>query len=137
MAVRYYLATGAQNIEAHGALVAQLRKRFGGELALTYDWPKNGAAEHLPVERKREIAQLELNGVQQADILIVLWPGLLGTHVEMGAALAKGKPVFLYAPEEIDIFCIFHTLPLVSVVKSEDELFSKIAQWITEKGSKI
>jgi nucleoside 2-deoxyribosyltransferase len=45
------------------------------------------------------IALAELAGIREADVLLVLLPGGCGTHVEIGAALALGKPVIIHAPD--------------------------------------
>ena len=50
-------------------------------------------------------------------------PGGYGTHVEIGAALALGKPVILHAPDfntlETPYRCIFHYHPGVKLLVSE------------------
>ena len=65
----------------------------------------------------------ELAAVRDADILIVLLPGGFGTHVEIGAALALGKPVILHAPDRKTLDtpypCIFHYHPGVKLLVSE------------------
>ena len=73
--------------------------------------------------RHAEIAVQELNGVCEADVLVVLLPGGFGTHVEIGAALALGKPVILCAPNqktlETPYPCVFHYHPNVRIFVSE------------------
>ena len=44
-----------------------------------------------------DTALAEIAAVREADVLVVLLPGGYGTHVEIGAALALGKPVILHA----------------------------------------
>jgi hypothetical protein len=61
----------------------------------TFDWTDQ---DYGP-ERYADVALAELAGVRDADVLIVLLPGGYGTHVEIGAALALGKPVILHAPD--------------------------------------
>ena len=60
----------------------------------------------------------------EADVLIVLLPGGHGTHVEIGAALALGKPVILHAPDRKTLDapypCPFHYHPKVKLLVSED-----------------
>ena len=71
-----------------------------------------------------EIALKELKGVEEADVLIVLLPGGYGTHVEIGAALARGKPVILHAPDRKTLDspypCPFHYHPNVKLLISEE-----------------
>jgi hypothetical protein len=53
----------------------------------------------------------------------VLLPGGFGTHVEIGAALALGKPVILHSPDqktlETPYPCVFHHNPGVKLLLSE------------------
>jgi hypothetical protein len=50
-------------------------------------------------------------------------PDGFGTHVEIGAALALGKPVILHAPDrktlETPYPCVFHYHPGVKILISE------------------
>ncbi len=142
MSLKYYLATGARNTEAHKQLVQNLRARFGDALELTYNWALTGPAEDLSQTRQREIAEAELEGVRQADVLIILWPGSLGTHCELGVALAMEKPVFLYTPvgTEVDRFCIFHHAHTVTPVYGMESLYAQLADVIllgTKNGSNV
>jgi hypothetical protein len=41
------------------------------------------------------IAKRDFDGIRRADVVIVLLPGRLGTHTEMGYALGLGKRVIL------------------------------------------
>jgi len=54
----------------------------------------------------------------------VLLPGGYGTHVEIGAALALGKPVILHAPDRKTLDspypCPFHHHPNVKLLISEE-----------------
>jgi len=68
-------------------------------------------------------ASAELAGVREADVLVVLLPGGYGTHVEIGAALALGKPVIIHAPDrttlETPYPCVFHYHPNVEIFISD------------------
>src|SRR5260370_31106916 len=70
-----------------------------------------------------KVALKELEGVRKPDVLIVLLPGGFGTHVEIGAALALGKPVILHSPNretlETPYPCVFHHHPSVKRLISE------------------
>ena len=69
------------------------------------------------------MADQELEAVKNADVLIVLLPGGFGTHVEIGAALALGKPVILHAPDYETLNkpyrCVFHYHPRVKLIVSD------------------
>jgi hypothetical protein len=69
------------------------------------------------------VARQELDAIKNADVLIVLLPGGYGTHVEIGAALALGKPVILHSPDRETLNkpypCVFHYHPGVKLIVSE------------------
>jgi nucleoside 2-deoxyribosyltransferase len=108
---RYFISTrkdrAAQATELENAL-----KDHGWHR--TYEWSEQDGEGH---DAHAKLAAAELEGVGAADVLIVLLPGGLGTHVEIGAALALGKPVILCSPDEKTLatpyLCIFHYHPLV------------------------
>jgi len=85
----------------------------------TYAWTDRGGS----TPEYAKIAQAELEGVREAEVLIVLLPGGFGTHVEIGAALALGKPVIIHAADrktlETPYPCVFHYHPLVTLLVSE------------------
>jgi nucleoside 2-deoxyribosyltransferase len=68
------------------------------------------------------LAGLEIDGIRNADVLIALLPGGFGTHVEIGAALAFGKPIIIHSPNqtvlETPYPCVFHYHPLVRLIVS-------------------
>lgn len=111
MPKRFYLSTRKDRSAEAAPLLAALASR-GWER--TFSWTDMGDAG---AEAFAAAAVAELAGVRAADVLIVLLPGGFGTHVEMGAALALGKPVVLCAPDqkalETPYRCLFHYHPLV------------------------
>ncbi len=117
MPKRFYLAT-RKDRAAQAASIEEALKARGWER--TFVWTgqdEKGAEGHA------KTAMAELNGVRDADVLIALLPGGYGTHVEIGAALALGKPVILYAPDrktlETPYPCVFHYHPGVRLLLSE------------------
>ena len=80
------------------------------------------------------MAQQEIEAIRNADVLIVLLPGGLGTHVEIGAALALGKPVILHAPNRETLNdpypYIFHYHPgvrlVISATVDPDEIVARL-----------
>ena len=69
---------------------------------ITYDWTltlndeeKNG----LSIDDMKTLCDKEMNGVNAADSVIVLFPGGKGTHVELGMALANYSEIFLYTED--------------------------------------
>jgi hypothetical protein len=69
------------------------------------------------------LACAELDGVRQANVLIVLLPGGYGTHVEIGAALALEKAVIIHSLDrqtlETPYPCVFHYHPRVTLFVSK------------------
>lgn len=93
--MKFYIASKLENAATVSYLAAVLKEKFGWEH--TYDWTVHGSVQGEGEARLTEVAEYELNGVRKADIVIVLLPGGRGTHVELGAALALGKRVYIWA----------------------------------------
>src|SRR5215471_706926 len=114
MPKRYYLAT-KKTRAAEAAEIEKALKARGWER--TYNWT---GEEGKGLEDYAKIAVAELKGIRQADVIIVQLPGGYGTHVEIGAALALGKPVILHAPDqktlETPYPCVFHYHPGVKLL---------------------
>jgi hypothetical protein len=117
-AKRYYLSTRKDRSEAAAGLIEALGAA-GWER--TYTWRDLG---NVAGEVSAAAAITEMEAVRTADVLIVLLPGGFGTHVEIGAALALGRPVILHAPDrktlETPYPCIFHYHPSVTLIISEE-----------------
>jgi nucleoside 2-deoxyribosyltransferase len=114
---KFYLATKKDRAAQAEELLEALKSR-GWERTFTWSGEDKAGAEEYP-----EQALAELAGVREADVLIVLLPGGYGTHVEIGAALALGKPIILHAPDEKTLntpyACVFHYHPGVKLLVSE------------------
>lgn len=91
--MKYYIATSLSRHDDHN-LVRDTLAGFGHEI--TYDWTVHGSVRDQNADIIRRVAMAETQGVQVADIVIVLLPGGRGTHVELGMALVLGKPVLLH-----------------------------------------
>jgi nucleoside 2-deoxyribosyltransferase len=96
--VKFYIATKLENHLTHNGVRDELLLH-GHEI--TYDWTTHGSVQETTLERIREVAELEANGVIDCDVCIVLWPGGRGTHVELGMAIALGKTV-VFVSDVID-----------------------------------
>lgn len=122
--MKYYIATLLQNMEQHNTVRDWLNTQ-GHEI--TYDWTTHGPVFSQGLERCKEVAVLEEQGVVEADVVIVLWPGGRGTHIEMGMAISLGVPVVMLTTVEEHYqccpeTCAFYHHPCVELVKSMDEL---------------
>jgi nucleoside 2-deoxyribosyltransferase len=114
---KFYLATRKDRAVQAEKLLEALKSR-GWERTFTWTGEDKAGAEEYP-----RLALAELAGIHEADVLIVLLPGGYGTHVEIGAALALGKPVILHAPDQKTLDspypCVFHFHPGVKLLVSE------------------
>lgn len=125
--MRCYIATRLENHERHNAVRDALAS-VGIEL--TYDWSTHGPVWQAGAERIREVACNELNGVIEADFVVVILPGGRGTHAELGMALALGKMVYLLCETEetnqmlraVPETCAFYHHPLCKPVNSVPHL---------------
>lgn len=95
--MKFYIASKLENAENVKRL-AKVLKAFGW--IHTYDWTKHGSVQKEGEQRIKEVAAMELNGVRNADVVIVLLPGGRGTHAELGAANIAEIPVFIHAYDD-------------------------------------
>ena len=93
--MRIYIASALENIEqvqaVRDALIAEGH-------TITYDWTTHGAVRD-DLARLAEVAGSEVQGVREADLVVVLLPGGRGTHAELGMACALGIPVLLVSSD--------------------------------------
>ena len=115
--MKFYVASGVPNAEKVNRAARALEQR-GHER--TYDWTKHGDVSAEPPERKRDVAQREMQAVADAQLVVLLLPGRFGTHAELGIALAtrENKRILLWseyaAPFDGDAgFCVFYHHPAV------------------------
>jgi len=117
MAKRFYLSTRKDDGARANAVSEALNAR-GWER--TYEWK---AGDGKGSDGYARLAVEELEGIRAADVLVVLFPGGFGTHVEIGAALALGKLVIIHSPDqktlETPYRCPFHYHPAVRLLISE------------------
>jgi nucleoside 2-deoxyribosyltransferase len=117
MAKRFYLST-RKDRSAQAAVLLEALKAQGWERTL--NWTERN---EVGPDGYADTALAEMAAVREADVLVVLLPGGYGTHVEIGAALALGKPVILHAPDRKTLDtpypCVFHYHPRVKLLVSE------------------
>jgi nucleoside 2-deoxyribosyltransferase len=116
MAKRFFLSTRKDRASEANAISAALEIHGW---ARTFTW---SAVDGADINQQAAMAIADLQGVRDADVLIVLLPGGYGTHVEIGAALALKKPVILHSPDcqtlETPYTCVFHYHPDVTLLVS-------------------
>lgn len=99
--MRFYLASGLENIENAKAISAKLREMGHTQ---TYDWTAHGDVRSQGAWRMSEVSEKEVGAVMDADLVLVLLPGARGTHTELGAALASKrtksqKEIWIYSAD--------------------------------------
>lgn len=113
--MKFYVASSFKNVE-NVRYISQELKNHG--FVQTYDWTVYGRTSELAdLER---IGSLEKRAVMDSDIVIILLPAGKGSHIEMGMALAAGRKVFLYSPDDavydIGLTSTFYHLPEVEII---------------------
>ena len=132
--MKYYIATSLNNIQSHNELRDYLREELDWQL--TYDWTTHGSVKNTSTDKLSSVAMAETKAVAEADILIVILPGGIGTHTELGMALAQLKPTFIMTNDPGhfktgDKTCAFYYHDLVTqVVGNKDTLLSALKEKI-------
>ena len=131
MSKRFYLSTQKDRNSEAAPLVDALRA-LGWER--TFDWADREVSSE---SEYADLAVAEITGIRDADLVIVILPGGRGTHVEIGAALAMGKPVILHTPNRTTLEspypCAFHYHPAVSIIFSERLDVDRLVAWVFQK----
>ena len=113
---RFYFSTRLDRSSEATPLLEALK---GQGWERTYVW----SDQTLSPDKSSDIATAELEGIRLANVVVVLLPGGYGTHAEIGAALALGKPVILHSPDHNTLNtpypCVFHYHPLIHLIVSE------------------
>lgn len=133
--MKYYIATSLRRAD-HNKRVQKGLTPYGYEI--TYDWTKHGSVKHVSRERLQDVAIQEVNAVLEADIIIVLLPGGLGTHTEFGIALGLGKKVIIHAEDQsfFDIgdktVAFYHHPNLIQISCAIEDLPERIHESLKE-----
>jgi nucleoside 2-deoxyribosyltransferase len=130
---RFYIASSLSNAEAVKALRNDL---VDAGYRSAYDWTVHGSVQHMP-HKWTEIAEAEIEGVFDADFVVVLLPGGRGTHVELGIALARSVPIILVGSAAQLItdgrVCVFYFDSEIHRVNAAEDVLAKVAE-LEEKG---
>lgn len=125
----FYIASGYGNAPR----VAELARALTGQgWQHTYDWTAACLQPEAAARSPGWIAARELNAAVSADLVVVLLPGLRGTHTEFGAALAARRPVVLHTEDPADFApgahaCPFYWFPGVTRVVLP---FASLPAWL-------
>ena len=122
MGHKIYIASALDNFRR---IVAIRDRLAANDISLTYDWTghNNGSpyVEDDQAELKASIAENEMRGVVNAQLVLVVMPGGNGTHFEMGLARGLNKPIVLLLDKHTGRSPSFHFLPSVIRCHSEDD----------------
>ncbi|MCT4383492.1 group-specific protein [Leuconostoc suionicum] len=92
----------------------------------TYDWTVNEKADSI--EKLHEIANEELQGVEQADFLVFIFPSGKGANIEFGIATALKKRIYILdienEIENFDLTSTFYFLDNVKIFKGSLDDFT-------------
>lgn len=126
---RFYIGSGIKNFEAVERYAKTLKENGWKQ---TYNWVEeiNGDVTR---ENMRKYANLEKQGIEESDVVIILLPAGRGSHIELGMALALSKKLFLCAEREEDFSLpntvAFYELPnVVKLVGTEEENIKRILE---------
>lgn len=118
--MKFYIATSLGNVAEHHRVRDWLLAR--GHI-ITVDWTEMESLKSTDDTMKlAERAYIDLDGVKDADTVIVLLPGGSGTHVELGAAIARRKRVLMFGKHREDYRCVFHYHWMVTYVPDDDPI---------------
>jgi nucleoside 2-deoxyribosyltransferase len=81
-------------------------------------------------ERAREIAEREIQAIDEADGVVLIWaPDLLGAAIEVGSAIGTEKQIYVYRPGRDVVFwymrnvhIVWSKTELLELIKSHEEL---------------
>lgn len=128
--LRFYIGTGWENRGLAREVAAKLQE---AGWKLVYDWTRHTEADDL-----NKIAIAEVGAIKRADIVFILLPGDRGTHFELGAAVAIGKPVVLWAESADELwkdgrYCPYYDHPNIMHFAGWP-LDLLVKHWVTKAG---
>ncbi len=124
---KFYISTGYDN-KSKAAKLAEVIESAGGEIS--YKWWELPYTEDIAELAQR--GEAELQGVKDADVVVVMLPGRFGTHTEFGAALALGKRILLYDAGGFGVMPFYHVNGVRQVVGSDMDLVCEVLKLRSE-----
>ncbi len=117
--MKIFVASSFLNKKETRKVIRTLRKA-GHEI--TVDWTlKKNCKQALQVQ-----AEVDAEGVSNADVLVVLWPGRSGTITEVGIAIGIKNPVYILG--ELDVYNIYWHHSLVKRVPTISHLIEELKE---------
>lgn len=125
--MKFYIGSGMKNCELVNYYAKKLEENGWHH---TYNWVKN-VNNDVDIDDMKEYAQLEQQGIIEADVVIILLPAGRGAHIELGMALGLKKKIFLCSTTEeefsIENTVAFYELPnIIRLVGDADENIKEI-----------
>lgn len=102
---KFYIGSSLNNSKIVEEYTALLEEKSWKQ---TYNWLEN---IHNEISKKelKNYAKEELEGIKEADVVIIYLPAGRGAHIELGLALGLDKNIFLCANNESE-FSVFKTV---------------------------
>jgi nucleoside 2-deoxyribosyltransferase len=125
----YYIASRLENAPRVRALKILLDAKGWHH---TYDWTVHGSVQQCDHATIQAVADAEADGVDAADVVIVLLPGGRGTHAELGMAIAGKKAIYMVSENpEVDFgrdgrTCAFYHHSRVEQLASWEALVARL-----------
>lgn len=119
--MKIYLASSLNNAERVKELKT-LVEDIGYKI--TYEWYTHGLITDQSV--LPEIGKLESQGVIDCDVLLMIQPAALGSHVELGIAIALGKKIIIFEEVEPIQQKPFYFLPGIEKHRNVDDLITAL-----------
>jgi len=126
---RVYIASSLHNAER----VKHIKQKLESlGVMVTYDWTVHGQV--FDKEELIRIAIAEEQGVSDADVFLMVFPGRTGTHVEFGLARGLGIPIVLLEEVEVEQKS-FYYLPGLHKTQTEEEAIRAVLRILQDKNS--
>lgn len=88
--MKFYVVSRLDQLADVRNLIVTLNDEVG--LQAIYDWTTHG---RVGPERQRDVALAELRAIPETDVVFVLTPIGTGSYLEIGYAIAHGKPIWV------------------------------------------
>lgn len=132
--MKFYIGSGIKNHELVNLYSKQLKEHGWIQ---TYDWVENIHNE-ISKEDLIKYAQLELQGIVDSNVVIILLPAGRGAHIELGMAIALNKKIFLCSSTKEDFnienTVAFYELP--NIIQLKGSINENIKEILKEGESK-
>lgn len=112
--MKFYIGSGMKNAKLVDLYANLLMENHWEQ---TYSWTKNLSDEES-FDEMLEYATLELQGIKNSDVVIILLPAGRGLYIELGMALGLEKKIFLISNSEEEFNALntvaFYALPQIT-----------------------